>query len=71
MNEPILEYAPGSPERLELRQKLSELASQRVDIPCVIGGQEVRTGATTEVTMPHARSHVLADVHHAGTAEVE
>ena len=70
-NEPVGEYGPGSPERASLQARLAEVASQRVDIPCVIGGQEVRTGTTTEVTMPHARSHVLADVHHAGAAEVE
>ncbi len=69
-NEPIGGYAPGSPERASLKARVAELVGQRVDIPCVIGGKEVRTGTTTEVTMPHARSHVLADVHHAGALEV-
>jgi 1-pyrroline-5-carboxylate dehydrogenase len=42
-NEPILDYAPGSPERAEIRAKLKELAGLKLDIPLVIGGKEVRT----------------------------
>src|SRR5881396_3597798 len=70
-NEPVLEYAPGSPEREELRRRLRELESQRLDIPCIIGGEEVRTGKTAQTVMPHRREHVLADVHQGGEAEVE
>ena len=71
VNEPIREYGPGSLERSSLQARVAELAAQRADIPCVIAGKEVRTGTTTEVTMPHNRAHVLADVHHGGAAEVE
>ncbi len=46
INEPVLNYAPGSPERVELKKKLEEMAGQVVDIPLVIGGEEVRTGNT-------------------------
>src|SRR6266571_2908178 len=70
-NEPVLEYAPGSPEREELRRRLQEFESQRLDIPCIIGGEEVRTGKTTPTVMPHRREHVLADVHQGGEVEVE
>ncbi|HKN63862.1 MAG TPA: L-glutamate gamma-semialdehyde dehydrogenase [Gaiellaceae bacterium] len=70
-NEPVLGYAPGSPERDELRRRLDELSSQRLDIPLVIGGEDVETGDTFEAVMPHRRSHVLADVHKGGAAEVE
>ncbi|MGI9659761.1 MAG: L-glutamate gamma-semialdehyde dehydrogenase [Gaiellaceae bacterium] len=71
VNEPIRGYAPGSPERASLQARLSELSRERVEIPCVIGGKEVRTSTTTEVTMPHLRSHVLAELHHAGNPEVQ
>jgi 1-pyrroline-5-carboxylate dehydrogenase len=70
-NEPNLTYAPGSPERAELKAKLSELAGQRIDIPLVIGGREVRTGKTAQAVMPHKHAHVLADWHKAGKADVE
>jgi len=70
-NEPVHEYAPGSPERGELKAKLDELESQRIDLPLVIGGEEMRTGETAEVVMPHRTSHVLADMHQGGSTEVE
>jgi 1-pyrroline-5-carboxylate dehydrogenase len=70
-NEPVLGYEPGSPERDELRRRLDELTSERLDIPLVIGGEDVQTGDTFEAVMPHKRSHVLADVHKGGAPEVD
>ncbi|HKD94466.1 MAG TPA: L-glutamate gamma-semialdehyde dehydrogenase [Gaiellaceae bacterium] len=70
-NEPVLGYVPGSPERDELRGRLEELSSQRLEVPLVIGGEDVRTGDTYEAVMPHKRSHVLADVHKGAAAEVD
>ncbi len=71
VNEPIRSYAPGTPERESLRQRLEEMRSQRLEIPCIIGGQEVRTGNLREAVVPHDKEHVLADVHQGGPAEVE
>jgi 1-pyrroline-5-carboxylate dehydrogenase len=70
VNEQVKGYAPGSPEREELRRRLAELEGERLDVPCVIGGEDVRTGDTVQAVMPHRREHVLADVHQAGEAEV-
>jgi 1-pyrroline-5-carboxylate dehydrogenase len=70
-NEPVKDYAPGSPERAELKLRLAELEAERLEVPCVIGGEEVRTGDTAQAVMPHRKEHVLADVHQAGRAEVE
>jgi len=70
-NEPVKSYAPGSLEREELQRRLRELESQQLDIPLVIGGEEVRTGDTFDAVMPHRRAHVLATVHKGGAAEVE
>ncbi|HYY63142.1 MAG TPA: L-glutamate gamma-semialdehyde dehydrogenase [Gaiellaceae bacterium] len=70
-NEPVKDYAPGSPERAELQQRLHELERDRIEIPLVIGGKDVKTGETFEAVMPHRKSHVLADVHAGGQAEVE
>jgi 1-pyrroline-5-carboxylate dehydrogenase len=70
-NEPVKDYAPGSPERAELKRRLEEMQAERLDVPCVIGGEDVRTGDTAPAVMPHRKDHVLADVHQAGPAEVQ
>jgi 1-pyrroline-5-carboxylate dehydrogenase len=46
------------------------MAAERLDIPCIIGGREIRTARTVPVVAPHDHQHVLADVHQAGPAEV-
>jgi 1-pyrroline-5-carboxylate dehydrogenase len=70
-NEPVLGYESGSREREELRLRLNELSGERLDIPLVIGGEDIQTGDTFEAVMPHKRSHVLADVHKGGAPEVD
>ena len=70
-NEPVRDFAPGSPERAELRRRLDQMQSERIELPLVIGGEEVTTGKTAEVVMPHKKDHVLADAHQGGAAEVE
>src|SRR5438034_7999538 len=69
-NEPALSYAPGTPERLELKKSLKELSARQIEIPLVIGGKEVRTGKTIDAVMPHCHHHVLAKVHQGGPADV-
>src|SRR5216117_4583267 len=71
VNEPVLSYAPGTSERLELKKVLKDLSSHHVEIPLVIGGKEVRTGKTVDAVMPHCHHHVLAKVHQAGPADVQ
>ncbi|HLB11119.1 MAG TPA: L-glutamate gamma-semialdehyde dehydrogenase, partial [Gemmatimonadaceae bacterium] len=70
INEPIRSYAPGTPERAELKARLDSMATERVDIPIVIDGHEIRTGETTRVVMPHAHQHVLAEWHAATVSHV-
>lgn len=69
VNEPILSFAAGSPERASLQAKYDEMASQIIDIPLIIGGQEIRTGDTKNCIMPHDHKHILAKYHNAGEAE--
>jgi 1-pyrroline-5-carboxylate dehydrogenase len=71
VNEPILSYAPGSPERKELQARLGELQGERASIPHVIGGQDVYTEETFPAVMPHRKSHVLADVSKGGPEHVQ
>jgi 1-pyrroline-5-carboxylate dehydrogenase len=70
VNEPNLSYLPGAPERSALKARLASMASERVDIPLIIGGRDVRTGPTGHAVMPHDHRHVLADWHVAGPEQV-
>jgi 1-pyrroline-5-carboxylate dehydrogenase len=63
VNETILNYAPGSPERARLKAVLAELKGEVLDVPMVIGGKEVRTGNTHEIRPPHERAHLLGHFH--------
>ena len=70
-NEPVKEYAPGSPEREQLRRRLDQMQAERIELPLVIGGENVTTGKTAEIVMPHRKSHVLADANQGGQGEVD
>src|SRR5437870_9057551 len=71
VNEPVLSYAPGAPERVELKRTLKDLSARVLEIPVVVGGREVCTGKTVDAVVPHCHRHVLAKVHQAGPAEIE
>jgi 1-pyrroline-5-carboxylate dehydrogenase len=62
-NEPVLSYAPGSPEKIALKKALAELKSEEIDIPMYIGGEEVRTGNKRSLHPPHERAHTLGYYH--------
>jgi 1-pyrroline-5-carboxylate dehydrogenase len=69
-NEPVRDYAPGSPERASLQLRLEQMKGERPEIPMVIEGKDVTTGKLREAVMPHDKDHALADVHQGGAAEV-
>jgi 1-pyrroline-5-carboxylate dehydrogenase len=70
-NEPVLSYAPATPERAALKARLADLSSREIEIPLVIGGREVRTGRIAEARVPHRHAQRLARWHQAGPAEVQ
>jgi len=70
-NEPVRSYAPGSPERAAIKARLEEMARERIELPLVINGREVRTGELQRSVMPHSHGHILADAHQAGRGEIE
>jgi 1-pyrroline-5-carboxylate dehydrogenase len=70
-NEPIKSYAPGSPEREELRARLDELAGQEIELPLVIGGKDVKLAETFDQVMPHDKDHVLAKVSKGDASHVQ
>jgi 1-pyrroline-5-carboxylate dehydrogenase len=70
-NEPVRDYAPGSPERASLQRRLEQMKAERPEVPCIIGGEDVTTGNLKPAVMPHDKDHVLGDVHQGGAGEVE
>jgi len=71
INEPVMNYAPGSPETKALRAQLDEMSGAEIEIPVIVGGEEIYTGDTSECRCPHDHGHILARYHKAGPAEVQ
>ncbi len=69
-NEPVLNYAPGSPEAQSLKAALKELKGQQRDIPAYINGREVRSGNTVEIRPPHETDHLLGHFHQSDEQQV-
>src|SRR3990170_1428933 len=70
VNEPVRSYAPGTLERRALKARLAELGAERIEIPLIIGGKEVRPGKPSAPFRPPNHGHVLGTWHKAGTDEV-
>ncbi len=70
-NEPVLSYAPGTPERQKIKDALEELQSKQIEVPLIIGGKEVRTGNLAKISCPHDHSIQLGSYHKAGAKEVQ
>lgn len=62
-NEPVLNYAPGTPERIKLKKAIDELLSKEVEVPMFINGKDVKTGKLVEIKAPHDHGHVLGHYH--------
>jgi 1-pyrroline-5-carboxylate dehydrogenase len=70
-NEPVFDYEPGSPERIELVARVARMSQREIEIPARIGGKKVRTGRLATAVMPHDHGHVLARWHRCGKKEVD
>jgi 1-pyrroline-5-carboxylate dehydrogenase len=71
VNEPVLNYAPGSPERKSLKEALAYLKKKTLDIPMYINGKAVKTGKTQSIHPPHETKHVLGHFHVGSKIHVE
>jgi 1-pyrroline-5-carboxylate dehydrogenase len=71
VNDVSRDYVPGSEDRKLLKEAIEEICSNVAEIPLIINGEEVRTGNTGSVVMPHDHNHKLAVYHKAGSAEME
>ena len=67
-NEPVLNYAPGSPEKATLKTQLDIFAGETTEIPLIIGGREVRTGDLGNCILPHDHRKRVA-TYHRGNAD--
>jgi 1-pyrroline-5-carboxylate dehydrogenase len=67
-NEPVLSYAPGTPERKAVKDAIAGFRSEQIDIPMYIGGEPVRTGERIIISPPHDHHHILG-FYHKGTGE--
>lgn len=70
-NEPVLSYAPGSPEKATLKAALAELRSQEIDVPMYIGGELVRTDVKKKMSPPHDHQHTLGYFNYGDRTHVE
>ncbi len=70
-NEPVMSYAPGSPERAELKKEIERMRAEVVDIPMFIDGKEVRTDNTVSLHPPHDRKHLLGHFHKGDAGHVQ
>ncbi len=70
-NEPILNYREGSREKTEVKEKLQELKKEVMEIPLIVGGEEIKTGNMGKRTSPEDHNLLLAEYHKAGPGEIE
>ncbi len=71
VNEPIKPYGSGSSEKESIKKEIGRLKSKQIEIPIIIGGEEIKTGNTATCTMPHNHNHVLATYHQASEKEIQ
>ena len=69
-NEPVKSYAPGSPEREELLATYQSMMAQTVDVPMIIGGEEVRTEKKVDIRPPHRFKHLLGTYNQGDASHV-
>ncbi|MCL1996792.1 MAG: L-glutamate gamma-semialdehyde dehydrogenase [Defluviitaleaceae bacterium] len=70
INEPVFNYAPGSPERAQIEAELVRQSGEVVQVPIVINGKHITTNKKGTVNKPHDHKHVLAEYSMAGEAEL-
>jgi 1-pyrroline-5-carboxylate dehydrogenase len=70
-NEPIKSYSPASPERAELKEMLNYLRSVELEIPMVIGGNDVTTNRRVRIAPPHEIAHTLGYYYQGDTSHVQ
>lgn len=71
VNEPVKSYAPGTPEREQVLAAYRKMWNEQIDVPLYIGGEEIRTGNTQNMSAPHDHQHIVGKYHLADKSHVE
>lgn len=71
INEPVMGYAPGSPERERVSKTYTEMYNSQVDVPLYINGEHIQTGDTATMSPPHDHQHQLGSYHKAEKSHIE
>lgn len=67
----VPDYEPGTGERAALDAAIDAVRAGGHDVPCVIGGREVRTGRTVPIAAPHDHANAIGRVHHGSASEID
>lgn len=70
VNEPVLNYAPGSKERVALKAALAEARAKEIDVPMYIGGEKVTTDSKKPMSPPHDHQHILGHYNEGDASHV-
>ena len=71
INEPVMGYAPGSPEREAVLAAYNELFNSKTEVPLYINGQDIKTGNTRTMSPPHDHQHVVGEYHLAEKSHID
>ncbi len=71
VNEPVKQYASGSPERKELQAMLKTMRSKQIEIPMYIGSKEVKSNSKVRIAPPHDHKHTLGYFYKSDKKHVE
>jgi len=71
VNEPVLNYAPGSPEAKQIKAVLADMLGEQTEVPMIIGGKQVRSGNLADMRCPHDHRHILGQYHQGSAQHVE
>ncbi|TYA53184.1 L-glutamate gamma-semialdehyde dehydrogenase [Formosa maritima] len=71
VNEPVMSYAPGSPEREAVSKTYKDMFNSQIDVPMYINGKDVTTGNTRTMSPPHDHKHIVGTYHLAEKKHVD
>ncbi len=71
VNEPVKDYAIGSPERAEVSKMYKKMYDQTIEVPLFINGKNIKTGNTATMSCPHDHKHILGTYHNAEKKHID
>ncbi len=71
VNEPVKDYAPGSPEREAVSKTYKKMYDTTIDVPLFINGKDVKTNDTATMSPPHDHKHILGTYHRAEKKNID